>query len=311
MYNDTIKVANKIITDKNLFEIFALMNEKLVSFKKTYQMEEAQNRMLEYNYQKWTFKDNGSSLSFDVNFYDDTNIKFDNYNNFLAIFNSRLHEIKSIWVNFRLSYMKTSPESSNDWYNQHINMSIYENKADIDVSLSSADNRIDDVYNLIKNIVLNAPPKYDTVIKKKSKINTVVGLAIGFIPSLVISTILLFVPAIRQIFAASYVLYPVCCLILAFFIGGTMGSAKLDRLYKSISPEQKYAGYDSTNYKSIYKDDIDSYVQSSEILIGKNIDNLKCREDIMNYYTKYKTYIPYEIGVMVLLSIITLFLGGI
>ena len=81
MYNDTIKVANKIITDKNLFEIFALMNEKLVSFKKIYQMEEAQNRMLEYNYQKWTFKDNGSSLSFDVNFYDDTNIKFDNYNN--------------------------------------------------------------------------------------------------------------------------------------------------------------------------------------------------------------------------------------
>ena len=30
----------------------------------------------------------------------------------------------------------------------------------------------------------------------------------------------------------------------------------------------------------------------------------------MNYYTKYKTYIPYEIGVMILLSIITLFLGG-
>ena len=85
MYNDTIKVANKIITDKNLFEIFALMNEKLVSFKKIYQMEEAQNRMLEYNYQRWSFKDNGSSLSFDVNFYDDTNIRFDNYNNFLAI----------------------------------------------------------------------------------------------------------------------------------------------------------------------------------------------------------------------------------
>lgn len=169
MYNDTIKVANKIITDKDLFEIFALMNEKLVSFKKTYQMEETQNRMLEYNYQRWTFKDNGSGLSFDVNFYDDTNVKFDNYNNFLAIFNSRLHEIKSIWVSFRLSYSTSSPDGKNEWYNQHINMNIYENKADIDVSLSSADNKIDDVYELIKNKVLNAPPKYDTVIKKEEQ----------------------------------------------------------------------------------------------------------------------------------------------
>lgn len=128
--------------------------------------------------------------------------------------------------------------------------------------------------------------------------------------SLIIATLLLFVPTIRHIFAVSYVLYPICCVVLAFFIGGTVGSAKLDRLYKSITPEQKYAGYDSTNYKSIYKDDIDSYVQTSEILIGKNIDNLKCREEIMNCYTKYKKYIPYELGIMALLSIITLFLGG-
>ena len=310
MYNDTIKVANKIITDKDLFEIFALMNEKLTHLKKIAQMEEMQNRMLEYNYQKWTFNDNGSGLSFDVNFTDDTNVRFDNYNNFLSIFNNRLHEIKSIWVRFHLSYSVSSPYQKREWYNQHINMNIYETKADIDVSLSSEDKKIDDVYELIKNKVLNAPPKYDTVIKKKSSINTVVGLAIGFIPALIITTLLLFIPTVRHIFAAVYVLYPICCLVLAFFIGGMVGSAKLDYLYKSISPEQKYAGYDSTNYKSIYKDDIDSYVQSSEILIGKNVNNLKCREDIMNYYTKYKTYIPYEIGVMILLSIITLFLGG-
>lgn len=311
MYNDTIKVANKIITDKDLIEIFDLMNEKLIRFQKIAQTEEMQNRMLEYRYQKWTFRDNRSGLSFDVNFYDDTKIKFDNYNNFLAIFNSRLHEIKSIWVHFHISYSVSSPETRIEWYNQHINMNIYETKVDIDVSLSSDDKKIDDVYELIKTKVYNAPPKYDTVIKKKSLIHTVVGLAIGFIPALVITTMLLFVPAIRHIFATSYVLYPICCIIMAFFIGGTVGSTKLDSLYKSITPEQKYAGYDSTNHKSIYKDDIDKYVQTSEILIGKNVDNLKCRESIMEYYSKYKKYIPYEIGIMILFSIISLFLGNI
>lgn len=311
MYNDTIKVANKIITDKDLFEIFALMNEKLTHLKKIAQMEEKQNRMLEYNYQKWTFKDNGSGLSFDVNFTDDTNVKFDNYNNFLSVFNSRLHEIKSIWVRFHLSYLVSSPGQKSEWYNQHINMNIYETKADIDVSLSSEDKKIDDVYELIKSKVLNASPKYDTVIKKRSHINTVVGLAIGFIPALIITTLLLFIPAVRHIFATSYVLYPICCLLMSFFIGGIIASAKLDYLYKNISPEKKYTGYDSSNHKSIYKEDIDSYLRSGEILIGKNIDNLKCRETIMNYYTKYKIYIPYEIGMMILLSIITLFLANI
>ena len=81
----------------------------------------------------------------------------------------------------------------------------------------------------------------------------------------------------------------------------------IDFSYMSLLPFQRYINY----IEMEDKENIDSYVQSSEILIGKNIDNLKCREDIMNYYTKYKTYIPYEIGVMVLLSIITLFLGGI
>ena len=307
MYNDTITVANKIITDKDLIEIFDLMNEKLICFEKISRTEEMQNRALEYRYQKWTFGNNRSELSFNVNFYDDTTIKFDNYNNFLAIFNSRLHEIKSIRVYFHISYSVSSPETRIEWCYQHINLNIYETTVDIDVSLSSDDKKIDDVYELIKTKIYNAPPKYDTVIKKKNLIYTVVGLAIGFIPALVITTMLLFFPAIRHMFATSYVLYPICCIIMAFLIGRTVGSTKLDSLYKSITPEQKYVGYDSKNHKSIYKDDIDKYVQTSEILIGKNVDNLKYRESIMKYYSNYKKYIPYEIGIMMLFSIISLF----
>lgn len=190
-------------------------------------------------------------------------------------------------------------------------MTIREDKMDIDVSLSSNDDKINEIYELIKSKVLNAPPKYDKVIQKKSSINTIVGLAIGFIPALIITTLLLFVPTIRQIYAMGYVVYPIASVILAFAIGGTIGSSKLDRWYKSINPEQKYAGYDSTNYKSIYKDDIDSYVKSSEILIGKNANNFDCRKNILDYYEKYKKYIPYEIGAILLMSVIVLFLGGI
>lgn len=311
MYSDTIKVANKIISYDDLFEIFSKMQEKLIYWQKINSSEEMQNRMLDYKYQNWSFKDSGSKLHFDVNFYDDTSIKFDNYNNFMSVFNSRLDEIKNIYLYFNLNYSVEHEGQNHQWYNQHINMNIYEEKMDIDVSLSSDDKKLDDIYDLIKSKILNAPQKYDDVIKKKSSITTIVGLAIGFIPALILSTLLIFVPTVRHIFAISYVLYPICSLILAFVIGGTIGSAKLDVLYKNIVPEKKYAGYDSTNYKSIYKDDIDKYVGTSEILIGKNVNNLQCRKSIIDYRDKYKKYIPYEVGVMLLISIIVLFLGEI
>lgn len=307
MYKDTIKVANKIISYKDLLEILSKMQEKLLECKKISNYEENRNKPLNYREQIWSLKDSGSYLKFDVNFYDDTNIKFDNYNNFISVFNSRLDEIKSIYVRLCISYSSKSIEGNYEHHHQYLSMDIYETKMNIDVSLSSSDNRIDEVYELIKTKILNAPTKYDNVIKNKTKINTIVSLAIGFIPAAAITIILMFIPTIRNVFATSYVLFPICCTLLAFFIGGTVGSTKLDKLYKSIVPEKKYAGYDRENHKSIYKDDIDKYVETSEILIGKNADNLDCRIEIEKYYNKWKKYLPYEIIAIMLCSIIILF----
>ncbi len=307
MYNDTIKVANKIITADDLFDIFSKMQEKLMNLKKISDSEKIKNEMLKYEYQVWTFKDFNSSLKFYVDFHDDTSIKFDNYNSFISIFNNRLQEIKSINVEFYLSYEIQKENMSSELKHQSINMWIYEDKASIDVSLLSDDDQINDVYEFIKSKILSAPEKYDMVIKNKSKIIMVVGMAFGFILALIISTLLLLVPDIRRIFAVSFVLYPILSLFLAFMIGEIIGSIKLNNYYESINPEKKYVGYDMNKGESIYKDDIDKYVETSEILIGKNVNNLNCRKEILENYEKYKKFIPYELGVMFILSIITLF----
>ncbi len=311
MYKDTIKVANKIITYEDLLEIFTQMNEKLIEYKKINNLEEKKNQMLAYNYQNWSFKDNGSCLQFDVNFYDDTQVKFDNYNTFISIFNTRLEEIKNIYVHYNLSYSVELEGRKHEYYNQYINMWIYEYKMDIDVSLSSEDKKMDDIYELIKSKVLTAPEKYDEVIKKKGAITTITSLAIGFVPALIITIGLIFIPTIREIYASGYIVFPLACLIIAFLIGEIIGSALLDKYYKKIVPEQKYAGYDSNKGTSIYKDDIEKYVATSEILIGKNSHNLECRKKIKAYKAKYKKWLPYEITIMLLISIMIVLLGGI
>ena len=47
MYNDMIKVSNKIITDTDLVDIFQKMYEELEKYKKLAKQEEMQNQMLD------------------------------------------------------------------------------------------------------------------------------------------------------------------------------------------------------------------------------------------------------------------------
>lgn len=308
MYNDTIKVANKIISDTDLADIFQRMDEELKENQQICRQETMQNEKYERKYQHWTTKDFDGSFTCTFNFYDDTNVTVDNYPVFITIFNNRLHEVKDMWVRYNYHYWI---QNGNDqkMVSQHINMSIYEYKMDIEVNLSSDDKKMDDIYQLIKERILRAPERYDRVIKKKSSITNKIGFALGMIPSLIICTLLVFVPAIRQIYGMTYVLFPIAAVILAFMIGNTVFGGNLDRLYSSIVPEKKYAGYDSTNYKSIYKDDIEKFVETSEIIIGKNIDNIKNRKEIVELEKKYSSYIPKELIALLILSIVMILVG--
>lgn len=309
MYNDTLKVANKIISNRDLEEIFYKMNDEMQMCEKQCKLETAQNERYEREYQNWTVKNYSGSFKVDVNFYDDTHISFDNFMNFMSIFNSRLHEIKNFHVRYSSNYYRKLQGQQENWISQSITLNVYENKMSIDVNLNSTDKIMNQIYDTIKEKILSAPEKYDRVIKKKSSITNKIGFAIGAIPSMIILTLLVFVPIIRQVYAMTYVLYPIGCLLLALMIGNTFCDGKLDRLYQNIVPDKKYAGYDSTNYKSIYKDDIDSFVQSSEIIIGKNIDNIRNRKEIEEMEQKYSKLIPKEIIAILVISIIVVIIG--
>ena len=308
MHNDTIKVANKIISDQDLLEIFEAMNNELQENIRISNQEKIDNEKYEREYQHYSLKNFDGHFKTSVNFYDDTNVTFDNYNDFLMVFNNRLEEIKSFTVRYGCSYY-IQHGRDDKYVGQSINMSIWESKMDIDINISSEDNKLNNVYELIKSKILNAPEKYDRIIREKGKITNKISFAVGIIPSLFLLTLLLFIPTIRQIFGMTYITFPILSVILSFVIGGTITGGKMEQLYKNIVPEKKYAGYDTTNHKSIYEDDIDKYKQSSEIIIGKNINNIRNREEIKAEEEKYSAYIFKEIIALIVMSFLVIIIG--
>ncbi len=310
MYNETIKAENKIISNDDLTEIFQLMGETLKKYQNISKNEEQKNRMYEYRYQNYTFKDEGSRMKVVVDFYDNTNITFDNYENFMSIFYSRLDEIKHLDVHYRLFYSVITPEPNynSKMYSQTIDMRISEEKLDISLDLTSEDPKLNEVYDLIKRKVLAAPEKYDDVIKKKDKISNVVAFGNGLVPSIVITTALLFIPSFNTIFFKGYVVYPIVVLFFGYLIGIFISSSILEKYYKTIVPSKKYAGYDS-NYNSVYKDDIDSYVGTSEIIIGKKVNNLENRKAIKTEYEKNQKKLASEILILLIISAVVIAIG--
>ena len=154
---------------------------------------------------------------------------------------------------------------------------------------------------MIKQKILNAPVRYDKLIKNKTSIKTIYGLSIGFIPAIIISILLVFLDTSQETFISNPVLFPICSVLLAFLIGITVTSRFMNNLYKSITPEKKFIGYTD---KAIYKDDVDRYIELSEVLIGKNYNNMYYRNKILNNYKKSKTYILYEMIIVVFITIL-------
>ena len=302
MYNDTITAANKIISDRDLEEIFQRMDAEMRENIQLCKQETIQNERYEREYQHWTVKDFQGTFKCTINFYDATTVTVDNYDSFIGLFNSRIQEIKTMWLTYRISYWIQDGNKS-DLISQSISMNIWEDRINVDVSLSSDDDKMNDIYELIKNKILQAPEKYDKVIKKKTIIVNKYILALGLIPAIIICTLLAFVPSILEVYQSTYIIYPIAVLLFGFIIGRTIFGGKMDHLYSTITPKQKYVGMNQSTYKSVYKDDIDDYTSSSEIIIGKNINNLNNRKEIIELDKKYSGFIPIELIVILVLSV--------
>ena len=300
----TGKIKNKIISVETLNDIFYMLNDKLNYYLDIYRKEEFKNRIFDSDKQFWTFKDSGSKLTFNVYFKDNSKIQFEKFENFISMFQMKLQEIETINVHLELNYWVRNDYSKN-LYSQTLNLSIREDDFEYRVNLNNNDDKLKDVFEYINKKVNAAPERYDFTIENKNKIIQSTGFAIGFIPSFILSVLFMFIPMMRDVFKESIILFPLIVISFTYFIGSLIGSSMYSDLYKNIKPKRVYTSY---NERNLNKYDIDNFVNRSEVLIGKNINNDKCRKEIKEKFEKYKKFIPKEIVALIITTITTIFI---
>lgn len=306
MYNEAINTNNKIISTNLIANIFSRMNEVMKLYTTRAKKEEQTYDSLPFEEQlnmKRKYNTFVSDFSFSVDFYDSTIIKIDSFEKFIGIFNSRVPEIKSIVSNFSISYF----DDENKYHSNSIGFMVYENSFDINVAIDTANEEVVELFDYIKESISKAPAKYDFVMRNKNKICFSYTFASGCFVAIILSTILICIPPVFSVFISGgyWMLFPICCLILGYSLGFVLFSGSINDLYKSIDMEKIYDGYDPNTFESKYKSDKDSYINSSEVIIGKNVHNLSTRKKIKHLYRDKKKYIKYE---LIAIAVITLIL---
>ena len=309
-YDTTIKAENKIISAEKLKEIIDLMQKIIIKYKKIDAAQAKKNEVFDYDEKESPFADNGSKLTFRINFHDNTESDINDYDQFMKIYEERLSEIKYLWVKFTFNYSIVTPEPHRDtkYVYESIDLSIYEDKIKIETDIKQEDHKLDYLYNKIREIILTAPEKYDDIIKKRTFIMTKVGLSYGLVPSTILCLLSCASETIRLVYMTSFVLFPIATILLGFAIGVTISFFIMNKLYQTLIPEKKYVGYDK-KYGSVYADNVDDYINSSEILIGNNVMNQSKRDKIKEMLEKSNKLLLIEFAVVLVISVIIIGLG--
>ncbi len=157
---------------------------------------------------------------------------------------------------------------------------------------------------LLENLLNNSPVSYDKIISNKYFRKNIPSLSIGLLLGLV-ATVMLSIYAKQDnvhelvLKLVEYKFFVPIMLGASIFIGLII-PGKNHMLYSAMNIKRKYVGWTRSS-GDIYKDDIKSFVNNSEVEIGHFYNRGRLREEIEKTYEKSKKIVLLELIVFVVL----------
>ena len=178
----------------------------------------------------------------------------------------------------------------------------------IDVQTTNQEREANNIYSTIMNTLEDNEDRLNKTIKhRKIRIQSFcisVGIILSYILYIVLRMNMNKFPIEIVTYLTNKYVIVFGQWFVAILLGNIFSYWYILSIYRPLLPEAKYAGYNSSTYKSVYKDDIDNYIEHSEVHFGQFWDAEKRRTKIEKIYKITSKIVLVQLLISIILFLI-------
>lgn len=309
------KVVNKQITLKSIIDVANYMEDYKEDYIRKFELDENKNKNIPFGEKVWEYENGNAEIRYTIEFHNGKTITETDYNWFIGNINEP-KIIKGIIIDLSVSYFNNASRNSNNEYNrinayiefQDCGMNLKYSDASVSVETTNKENEAHNIYSEIMNILESNEDRYNKTLKYRKVRMQCFTISIGIILSYILFIVLKINKEQLSPMIADYMNNKYFLVFGQWFIAILLGNVfsywYILSVYKPLLPEAKYAGYNSSTYKSVYKDDIEEYLEHSEVHFGKFWDAEKRRNKIEKIYKVTNKIVLIQLMISVILFFI-------
>lgn len=304
---DSGKVKNKIITIEQIKEVAKYLEDIKEEYIKLMDEDEEKNKSLPYEKRNYKYKNNiRPKVEYNINFTNNKSVVKADYDWFLENIENN-DKINIIYIYLDVSYNVDCENEKIKYKSFSIRLSIHENEFNVRTDCRDLEEEANKIYSYTKGILEGGETRYNKTIKNRNLRIQSFCFSIGFVLSYFVFIVLLFFKNKMSMDLSSLLFSKYAIIfgqyIVAGVIGNILGLPIITALYKNILPRRK-SHYSSSSHKTIYTDDVDEYVDESEVQIGKNATSPQRREKIEEIFKITRIIVLIQVAISILLAII-------
>ena len=189
-------------------------------------------------------------------------------------------------------------------------MSLYFREFDvtIDIDTTNQENEAHNLYSEVMNILEENEDRYNKTMKHRKIRTQCFTISVGIILSYILYVILKInidkiPPTLAEYLNNKYILV-FGQWFVAILLGNVLSYWYILSVYSPLLPDTKYAGYNYSTGRGNYTDDVDDYIEHSEVHFGKYWDAEKRRTKIEKMYKITSKIILVQLLISVILFFI-------
>lgn len=311
------KVVNKQIPIKTIIDLAGIFDDYKARYDKIFQDEERKNKNLPFGEKNYEYQNGSSELRYTVVLRNGKSMTESDYNWFMGQLNDS-RAIEEIRLDLRVHYYtKSGKENYNDQSNsisatvdfrqpriEHLNYS----DVDIEVQTTNQEQEAHNVYSTIMNVLEDNEDRYNKTIKNRKVRMQSLCISVGIVLSYILYIILKInsdkIPGDMAQYLNNKNVIVFGQWFVAILLGNVFSYWYILSIYRPLLPSSKYAGYNHSTYKSVYKDDIDEYVDHCEVQFGKYWDAERRRSKIEKIYKITSKIVLAQLMISVILYLV-------